>query len=178
MATIDTLTYSGVIKTEVLRHLEDSETSKLSHFYAAARYEKLHKFYIGLPTTIAALLLSWLVAQNDLSGDDYKIIFGLKICLSLIVAISSGVSTFLNFNELAAHHRKAALKYQDIWRKCKNWETDFPDDTDLSKAKTVVQIYRTEMTNINQVSPQIPKWAWKSVAQQEKEGSTTYDVER
>ena len=177
MATIDDLEYSKLIKVEVDRHLEDAETSKLSHFFAAARYEKLHKFYIGLPTTVAALLLSWLVAQKDLPQENSQLIFGLKIILSLIVAISSGVSTFLNYNELASQHRKAALKYQDVWRKCKNWQTDFPDDTDLINAKTSVQVYRSEMTSINQESPQIPKWAWKSVDKQKKEGSTSYDNE-
>lgn len=169
--------YLEIIEDEVERHLEDSETSKLSHFYAAARYEKIHKFWIGLPTTIAALLLSWLVAQKDLSSDGYQIVFAIKIFLSLVVAVSSGISTFLNFNGLASKHRTAALKYQDIWRKCKNWRTDFPDDTMLDNAKSVIQIYRKEMTTINQESPQIPKWAWKSVDKQIKEGSTSYENE-
>ena len=179
MTAIETSSYSALIKNEVNRHLEDAETSKLSHFYAAAKYENLHKFWIGLPTTVAALLLSWLVAQGegDITSEYSKVIFGLKICLSLIVAISSGVSTFLNFNELASQHRKAALNYQEVWRNCKNWETDFPDDTDIVNAKILVQTYRNRMTAINQESPQIPKWAWKSVDKQIKEGSTTYDVE-
>lgn len=177
MATIDNSLYREIIKVEVQRHLQDAEVSKLSHFDAAARYERLHKFYIGLPTTVAALLLSWLVAQRDLPEENLQILFGIKISLSLVVAVSTGVSTFLNYNELAAQHRKAALKYQEVWRNCKNWETDFPDDTDLMNAKTTVQNYRNEMTSINQESPQIPKWAWKSVSKQIKEGSTKYNNE-
>jgi hypothetical protein len=177
MTPIDTLAYSKVISAEISRHLEDSEISKLSHFFVAARYERIHKFYIGLPTTIAALLLSWLVAQKDLPDDNHLIIFTIKITLGLVVAVSTGISTFLNYNELASQHRKAALKYQDIWRKCKNWHTDFPDDTDLVNAKKIAQAYRSLMTSINQESPQIPRWAWKSVDKQRKEGSTRYDNE-
>lgn len=177
MVKIDDEKYLEIINKEVMRHLEDTETSKLAHFFAAARYESIHKFWIGLPTTIAALLLSWLVAQKDLPTDEYQIMFTIKIFLSLIVAVSSGISTFLNFNELASQHRKAALKYQDIWRKCKNWNTDFPDDTELDEAKSIIQAYRSEMTAINQESPQIPKWAWKSVDKQIAEGSTSYENE-
>ena len=118
---IDSISYYSTICKEIQRHLEDSEISKLSHFYAASRYEKLHKYYIGLPTTIAALLLAWLVTQKDLPDNSSQFIFSIKIILSLIVAISTGVSTFLNYNELASKHRQSALKYQDVWRKCKNW---------------------------------------------------------
>lgn len=171
---MDNKDYELIIKQEVARHLEDSEISKLSHFFAASRYETVHKYYIGLPTTIAALLLSWLVAQKEIDSEGVSWIFTLKITLSLIVAISTGISTFLNFNELASQHRKAALRYQDIWRKCKNWETDFPDENDLPSAKQLIQSYRNEMTTINQDSPQIPKWAWKSVDKQIKDGSTKY----
>lgn len=171
---MDNKDYELIIKQEVARHLEDSETSKLAHFFAASRYETAHKYYIGLPTTIAALLLSWLVAQKEIDSQGVPWIFALKITLGLIVAISTGISTFLNFNELASQHRKAALRYQDIWRKCKNWETDFPDENDLQSAKKVIQSYRNEMTTINQDSPQIPKWAWKSVHKQIQDGSTKY----
>jgi hypothetical protein len=177
MGQIKNEDFREVILKEVARHLEDAETSKLSHFFAAQRFETLHRYYIGLPTTIAALLLSWLVAQKSLAVNE-DLLFAIKIILSLIVAVSTGISTFLNFNGFAAQHRKAALRYQEVWRKCKNWDTDFPDDTDLSLAKSRVQEYRDSMTNINQESPQIPRWAWKSVEKQIKEGSTNYDIEK
>lgn len=169
--------YENIIKKEVARHLEDSGISKLSHFFAAERFEIIHKYYIGLPTTVAALLLSWLVAQKDLETGGNSWIFPIKITLSLIVAISTGISTFLNFNELASQHRKSALRYQDIWRKCKNWETDFPDETDLVSAKKIIRSYRKDMTEINQESPQIPKWAYNSVNKQMKAGSISYNNE-
>lgn len=177
MGQIDNEQFREIILKEVGRHLEDSETSKLSHFYAAQRYERIHKYYIGLPTTIAALLLSWLVAQKSISANQ-DLLFAIKIILSLVVAVSTGVSTFLNFNASAAQHRKAALRYQEVWRRCKNWDTDFPDDTKLDLAKKTVQDYRETMTNINQESPQIPRWAWKSVDRQVSEGSTNYEIEK
>jgi hypothetical protein len=166
--------YYKIIQTEIYRHLEDSEISKLCHFYAAEKLEKIHRYYLGLPITIAALLLSWLVAQRDLS---FSFEMAAKISLSLIVTIATGINTFLNLNELASAHRKAALRYQDIWRKCKNWNTDFPDDSNLEQAKSSAQAYRAELTAINQQSPQIPKWAYKNASKQRLTGSTTYDLE-
>jgi hypothetical protein len=162
-----------IIQTEIYRHLEDSEISKLCHFYAAERLERIHRYYLGLPTTIAALLLSWLVAQKDLA---FPFETAAKISLSLVVTIITGINTFLNLNELASSHRKAALRYQDIWRKCKNWQTDFYEDSNLEQAKSSAQSYRAELTAINQQSPQIPKWAYKNAFKQRISGSTTYDI--
>jgi len=34
------------------------------------------------------------------------------------------------------------------------------------------------LNEINRDSPQIPKWAWKSVKKQQEEGSTTYKADR
>jgi hypothetical protein len=43
------------------------------------------------------------------------------------------------------------------------------------KAVQTVQGYRQRLNEINRDSPQIPKWAWKSVRTQRLEGSTQYE---
>ena len=177
---IDKKQHYEIVLKEITRHLEDSETSKLAHWTAGAVYEKRHKFYLGLPTTIISLLLAWLLStQFTQSGLNEKlgstVIVYISVFFSLLVSVLSGLLTFLNFNDLAIKHRTAAENYHALWRDCKNWETDFPDESKLSQAVQMAQQYRRRINDINRDSPQIPKWAWKSVQEQIAEGSTTYD---
>lgn len=177
MAKIFDEDYYEIINSEVERHLEDAEVSKLAHFYAARIYEKRNKYYLGLPATLSAVVLSWLVSQNSTDEDTKEIMATIKLGLGLLVAILSGLVTFLNLNEVASKHRAAAQKYHQLWRKCKNWRTDFPDDTTNEKAKETVQKYRESLKEINNDSPQIPKWAWKNTQKQQDEGSTKYEID-
>ncbi len=170
-----------IILKEVKRHLEDTETSKLAHWDAAATYEKRHKLYIGLPATILSILLTWLIStefkQSGIS-ENTGIVGYVSVLLGLIVSVLSGLGTFLNFNDLAIKHRTAAENYHSLWRDCKNWQTDFPDESKIGQSLQIVQQYRKRLNEINRDSPQIPKWAWKSVDKQRKEGSTRYKIDQ
>ncbi|WP_162561434.1 SLATT domain-containing protein [Methylobacterium terrae] len=98
--------------------------------------------------------------------------------LSLIVSLLSGLTAFLNLNETASRHRNAAESLHALWRDCKNWETDFPDASQCEAAVKRVQIYRQRLNEINRDAPQIPRWAWKSVENQRREGSVSYRLEK
>ncbi|WP_336819341.1 SLATT domain-containing protein [Cedecea sp. MMO-103] len=166
------------VEKEMERHREDTETSKLGHWCAAAKYERRHKLYIGLPATTISIFLTWLLssdAKDVLAGTSY--LQPLLVFLGLIVSILSGLGTFLNFNEQALKHRSAAESLHALWRDCKNWDTDFPDMNCCKEAVLAVQNYRKRLNDINRDAPQIPKWAWKSVNKQRAEGSTTYKNE-
>lgn len=178
MAKIDDKEYFELINQEVKRHLEDSEVSKLAHFYAASTYENRNKYFLGLPATLSAMILSWLVSQDVANENVAEVSANIKLILSLVVSILSGLVTFLNFNDVASKHRTAAQRYHQLWRKCKNWKTDFPDDTTNEKAKETIQKYREDLNEINNESPQIPKWAWKNTQKQQDEGSTDYVEEK
>ncbi|ORM82334.1 hypothetical protein HA38_21175 [Pantoea allii] len=135
------------VANEMERHREDTETSKLAHWRAAAKYERRHKLYIGLPATILSVFLTWLLsseAKDMLTGSEsaQRLLANGAILLSLIVSTLSGLSTFLNFNELALKHRRAAENLHALWRDCKNWDTDFPDISNCEKAVAAVQSYR------------------------------------
>ena len=166
---------------EYERHLEDTETSKLAHFYAAEKYEKRHKFFIGIPATSFAIILTWLLTSplNSIFSQPTAEFLknSLSVILSLIVAILSALGALLNYNDLAIRHRTAAQKYHALWRKCKNWKTDFPDETSADAAAEAAKLYRERINEINQDSPQIPRRAWKSVRTQMNEGSTSYRFE-
>lgn len=175
MGQIKTEEHYEIICSEIARHLEDAETSKLAHFDAASTFEQWNKFILGLPATIAATVLAWIVNRDSTGNSTTEAWLNmLKVVLSIMVPALSATITFLNLNDIATNHRAAAQRYSELLRKCKNWETDFPDDTNNEKAKEMVQKYREEITSINKESPQIPKWAWKSVREQKREGSTTY----
>ncbi|WP_143762923.1 SLATT domain-containing protein [Ramlibacter tataouinensis] len=171
------------VRQEVRRHLEDTETSKLAHWGAAAVYERTHKLFIGLPALLLSLLLTWLLSSDTkafLSADDGWKSFAnsLPVVLSLVVSVLSGLGAFLNLNDLAGKHRTAAENLHALWRDCRNWDTDYPDASMCEKAVQTVQTYRQRLNEINRDSPQIPKWAWKSVRPQRLEGSTQYESDK
>jgi len=168
---------------EIKRHLEDAETSKLAHWYAASIYGKRHMLFIGLPATIFSIILTWLLSSNsqefisNLPATLKTIVLHTPVFLGLMVSILSGLGAFLNYNELAIKHRTAAENLHSLWRDCKNWDTDFPDNSLCEKAVQAAQLYRKRLNEINRDAPQIPKWAWKSVQTQKLEGSTRYENE-
>lgn len=167
------------VKSEVWRHLEDTEISKLGHWQAARVYERCHKIYLGLPATLLSIMLAWLISSQTKAtllsaGTGQAIVLQVSVCLSLVVSLLSGLTAFLNLNETAARHRNAAESLHALWRDCCNWATDFPDASECVAAVKRVQLYRQRLNEINRDSPQIPKWAWKSVRKQKSEGSVSY----
>lgn len=177
MAIVDEEEYYDIVLEEVGRHLEDTEVSKLAHWYCARVYGNRNKYFLGLPATLSAVFLSWIVSQDVESLDLGYFSIDIKLVLSLAVSILSGLVTFLNLNEVASKHRIAAQRYHHLWRRCKNWKTDFPDDSSNEKAREIIQRYREELSEINGESPQIPIWAWKNTQKQQDKGSTSYEHE-
>jgi hypothetical protein len=166
---------------EMLRHLEDAEVCKLGHWHAAAAYETWHRYFIAVPAIIASALLTWLL-MSPLDGllTGPAAVFlktGAPRLLALVVTILTGLDLFLGFKGLAAAHRNAALSYQEVWRHCKNWRTDFPDEAQAQQAAEAAKQYRDRLNSINRNSPQLPKWAWRSVSRQRLEGSVSYAFE-
>src|ERR1035441_6590113 len=161
---------------ELAGHLEDSEVSKLSHFYAAGTYEKRHKLWIGVPATCTAIILTWLLTSpfEDLGVSTGTAAFlkrGLPIIFSLATSILTAVGYFLNYGDLANRHRSAGQKYQEVWRQCKNWKTDFPGCDHAEGACSLARRMRERLNEVNKESPQIPEWAWRSVDHQREKGS-------
>jgi len=170
------------VQQEIQRHLEDTEISKLAHWNASAVYDKRNKMYIGIPATLLSVILTWLLTTNfdQILLDNIVINTLFKnapVIISLIISILSALGTFLNFKDLSTRHRSSAENLHVIWRDCKNWKTDFPDESMCEKAVQMAQQYRRRINEINRDAPQIPKWAWKSVSKQKAEGSTSYSTE-
>jgi hypothetical protein len=167
---------------EFERHGEDSETSKLAHFYAAGAYERRALLFMQIPPTVLAVILTCLLTSDLNKFFDPNMVKILKepvpVVLGLLIAIWSAVGAVLNYNQLAERHRTAAQKYQTLTRRCKNWKTDFPDESFATGARAEAKQCRDRLSEINAESPQIPKWAWKSVKKQREEGSTAYKADQ
>ena len=153
---------------EVLRHL-------------AAVCEMRHRYFIAVPAIIASALLTWLLMSplDGLLAGPVAVFLktGAPRLLALIVTILTSLDLFLCFKGLAAAHRNAALSYSEVWRHCKNWRTDFPDEAKAEQAAQAAKQYRDRLNSINRNSPQLPKRAWRSVSRQRAEGSVSYDIE-
>lgn len=159
---------------EVLRHLEDTEISKLAHWHAAQVYSTLNRWLIGVPATLMSIALTWMLAADTKTVVSFQ---QLPVFLSLAVSMLTGIGTFLNLNEAATRHRSTAENLHGLWRDCKNWETEFPDLSVCEKAVQTALAYRRRLNEINKDAPQIPKWAWRSVKRQRSEGSVSYNSE-
>lgn len=173
--------YYNIACEEVQRHLEDCEVSKLAHFDAAQRFEERHRYWLGVPATVLSIALTWLLTspiERMIAGETGLFVkTSLPIWISLFVSILTTLSAFLNFNDLSVRHRSAAHKYHALWRQCKNWQTDFPNELFVKEAVQMARQYRERLNEINNDAPQIPRWAWKSVRKQRLEGSTSYRVD-
>ena len=168
---------------EIKRHLEDTETSKLGHWAAARRYERVHKLALGLPATVLSIVLAWLVSSQTrtvlpAAGIGSELVRNIPVFISLVVSLLSGMTAFLNLSDLAIRHRTAAENLNALWRNCRNWETDFPDASFCEAAVKAVQGYRARLNDINGDAPQIPKWAWRATRRQREEGSVSYRGEQ
>jgi len=103
-------------------------------------------------------LLTWLL-MNPLDGllTGPAAVFlktGAPRLLALVVTILTSLDLFLGFKGLAAAaHRNAALSYQEVWRHCKNWRTDFPDEAQADEAAQAAKQYRDRLNSINRNSP-------------------------
>lgn len=165
---------------EIERHRQDTEISKLGHWVAAGVYEKVHKFALGLPATLLSILLAWILSSQTKAvfsdtAFSAELIHNVPVFISLMVSILSGMTAFLNLNDLATRHRTAAENLHALWRNCINWKTDFPDASSCDDAVKAAQSYRERLNDINKDAPQIPKWAWKGARRQRVAGSVSYN---
>ena len=164
---------------EIERHRQDTEISKLGHWAAAAVLEKVHKFALGLPATLLSILLAWLLSTQTKTilpgaGIGADLVRNIPVFISLVVSILSGMTAFLNLNEVATRHRSAAENLHALWRNCINWRTDFPDASSCDEAVKAARSYRERLNDINKDAPQIPKWAWTNAKRQRDAGSVSY----
>jgi len=155
---------------EAKRIEEDSLYSSKGHFYAAQFWTNLH-LWIGIPATILAAIAG---ASALSQFDNHQIIAGV---LAILVAALSAVSTFVNPNEKAAIHHSAGNRYNSLKNRARIFsEIDVGIESDeslLAKLRTL----SAERDELNEKSPQIPKWAFRRARQGIEDGEAQNKVD-
>ena len=158
------------IVKEAKRIEEDSLYSSKGHFYAAQFWTNLH-LWIGIPTSIMAAIAG---ASALSQFDNHQIVAGI---LAILVAALSAVSTFINPNEKATIHHNAGNHYNSLKNRARIFsEIDVNVESDeglLAKLRTL----SAERDELNEKSPQIPKWAFRRARQGIEDGEAQYKVD-
>jgi hypothetical protein len=159
-----------VIK-EAQRIEEGTAFTAKEHFTAAEVWRAAH-FTLGLITVVLATLAG---AKAFSKFDADGTIAG---WLSIIVAVLSAVTTFLNPNKRATEHLSAGNKYDALTSKARIFRTidcwgDGSDNSLASKLKT----YSEERSTLNKASPPLFWLAYRIAKRNIERGQTTFAVD-
>lgn len=157
---------------EARRIEEDSLYSAKGHFVAANFWSNFH-LWIGVPTTILAAI----AGVSALSQfDNHNIIAGF---LAIIVAALTAVTTFLNPNERANSHLNAGNKYNSLRNEARIFcEIDScGENNSIQEITKQLKELAKQRDELNQNSPQIPRWAFKRARKGIGEGEAAYKID-
>jgi hypothetical protein len=175
---------------EIARHIEDAKTSKVAHFRMADRNAEWERAMQRIGAiSFAGIVVFWFVSTQlytliEAFGGSVRAPWktATQNALPIGFAIANVVATtflYLNrFGEKCRLHREAAQRYHRFWRKCLNWQTECPDASHAAALVAKAVSFREELSDINQSSPDIEEWAWKTVDVELAKGGTDYDVDK
>ncbi|MES3005395.1 MAG: SLATT domain-containing protein [Patescibacteria group bacterium] len=174
-AIINTATEITASKTkeqviaEAQRIEESSMYSSKGHFAAARIWTNFH-MCIGLPMVILSVIAGASLLK------EHVLISGV---LSIIVAVLSGIMTFLNPNERASKHFSAGNHYDSLQVKARIFRTidcwREPSDQVLTDR---LATYLDHREKLKQGSPQIPYWAYQMAKRGIEAGEAIYEVDK
>ena len=148
--------------------MEDTEHSAKAHFEAARIWENVN-LALGIPATIIAAV-SGILAISELTA--------LAAMTTIIVAILSGLLTFLNPSDRASKNLKAGNTYNAVRNdarifaniKCKNYNS-------TDELEKQLDDLNSRRNTLNDDSPQISNWAYKKSKAAIAIGETLYKVD-
>lgn len=165
---------------EIIREAKRLEESTLysmkGHHCAASGWSNRH-LWLGLPVVIiSALVGAATFSQYAETYPAIKVIAGL---LSLLVAVLSGITTFLNPNDRENAHLGAAHGFDELNNDSRLfWSVDcWQEDSDAvltTKLKELVD----RKKELNSKSPQIPDWAYKKARAGIEAGEAKFEVDK
>lgn len=156
---------------EAKRVEEDSLYSAKGHFAVANFWTNVH-FGIGVPSAILAGIAGALALSQF---EHHHIIVGI---LAITVATLTAVTTFLNLNEKANSHQNAGNKYNSLRNKARVFfKIDcYRENSNEELTKRLNELVK-QRDELNQNSPQIPRWAYKKARKGIEEGEAEYKVD-
>lgn len=146
----------GRIIKEAKRIEESALYSSKGHYAAAAFWNSMH-FLFGVPTTILATVAA--AASAFFQFDKDHIIAG---WISIMVAVLSGLTTFLNPNKRSMVHFDAASKYEALRNNARIfWAIDCCGSNSEQVLTTRLKDLSKARNQLNSGSPQIPRFAYR-----------------
>jgi hypothetical protein len=162
-------------KNEIIKEAKRIEEALLfsskGHFAAADFWTNFH-LYIGIPMVlISAFAGAAALAQFDPN----HIYAGIS---SIIVAVLSGLLTYLNPNEKAAKHLSDGNDYDSLMNKVRIfWSIDcWGADSEQVLTKRLKD-FSEQKDKLNKGSPQIPGWAYNRTKKGISDGQGDYTVD-
>ncbi len=146
-------------------------TSK-GHFAAARFWSNFH-LWIGIPTVILATV----AGTSALSQfGNFVVIVGV---ISIIVAILSATTTFLNPRERANAHLSAGNNYDSLLSEARIfWTIDCWQNDSEEILTQKLRDLSEERNRLNRECPQVPRFAYLQARKGIQEGEARYEVDR
>ena len=155
------------LSKEAKRIEEDSTYSSKGHYEAAKRWGKIY-LWLGIPTAIIAGI------SGVSAFEDKKLIAGV---LAIIAAALASIYTFLNPSEKAQSHYTAGFKFTSLKNKARIFREIELLDKEGNNKKKILMGLNAERDSINEVSPQIPRWAFEKARKGIEGGESKYEVD-
>ena len=167
---------TGDIKDNMLKEArrieEDTLYSAKGQFVAANFWANFH-LWIGVPTAILAAIAG---ASALSQFENHNIIAGI---LAIIVTAFTAVTTFLNPNEKANSHRNAGNKHNSLRNKARIFcDIDSCGEDSIQELTKQLKELAKQRDELNQNSPQIPRWAYKKAKKGIEEGEAEFKVDK
>jgi hypothetical protein len=161
----------GEIIKEAKRIEEALKFSAKGHFSTADVWSHFH-LIVGIPMVI----LSAVVGASALSRfDPDHVIAGI---LSILVAVLSGVMTFLNPNEKKSSHLNSGNHYTALQDRVRIfWSIDCWREESEAILTDRLKQFSEQKDKLNQSCPQIPSWAYKIARKGIEGGEAGYTVD-
>lgn len=153
------------IEYEFERHITDCNDSKRAHFDLADFYYERAKMVSCAQSFGIAIILAWLLSNQyaGLLPLDHPVVKVTPTVLAILISILTIIEHVFRYKEQALIHEHAAKRYHTLWRMCKNWKTDFLDESKIDHARLSVQRYREQLNEINRDSPHLSSIMWRRI---------------
>jgi hypothetical protein len=173
-----------LFEKEISRHLQDTEAAKATHFAAATRNEKWYKWFLRIGFIISIVGVSaWFYV---VFSTNHCVLFSFSRfditmqILSLIVTLfGSGLTLWpliKDYSGKAVTHRRFAEEYNSVSKKCRNWQTDYPDEKNILDVKNYVLSIRDKIISINNLSPATSERDYEKGKKSRESGSYDYSA--
>ena len=169
MTTLDENVIRDALRDEAQRIKEDALFSAKGHFQAAQLWDKCN-MWLGVPATVMA------AAAGVTAMAEYTTVASI---IAVLVAILSGLLTFLNPSGCSARHLKAGNAYNALRNdasifhkiKCRN-------SAPIGTLETLLDDLNLRRNSLNADSPQIPRKAYERARDGIEAGEADYHVDR